>query len=140
MRAVIVRVPNKQWCCAIPALPPGRRCGSTRLPQRDAPGRRNNSDTGAATKWRSNHRELISATITETTATQCLAIGTVSIRPYGPESLGIHVYHEVGVRSKERHLTFRIATIGAMCVGLHELPDSEAIRGFVGGEGNVFCS
>ena len=31
------------------------------------------------------------------------------------------------------------ATIGAMCVGLDELPDSEAIRGFVGGEGNVFA-
>jgi hypothetical protein len=27
-----------------------------------------------------------------------------------------------------------------MCVGLDELPDSEAIRGFVGGEGNVFAN
>jgi len=26
-----------------------------------------------------------------------------------------------------------------MCVGLDELPDSEAIRGFVGGEDNVFA-
>jgi hypothetical protein len=26
-----------------------------------------------------------------------------------------------------------------MCVGLDELPDSEAIRGFVGGESNVFA-
>jgi hypothetical protein len=55
------------------------------------------------------------------------------------EILGVHVHHEVGVCSKERHLTFRVATIGAMHVGLDELPDSEAIRGFVGGEGNVFA-
>ena len=26
-----------------------------------------------------------------------------------------------------------------MCLGLHELPDSEAIRDFVGGQGNVFA-
>jgi hypothetical protein len=26
-----------------------------------------------------------------------------------------------------------------MCVGLDELPNSEAIRGFVGGEGDVFA-
>jgi hypothetical protein len=37
----------------------------------------------------------------------------------------------VGVCGKERHLTFRIATIGAVCVGLDELADSEAIRGFI---------
>jgi hypothetical protein len=36
-------------------------------------------------------------------------------------------------------LTFRITTIGAVCVGLDELPDSKAIRGFVGGGGNVFA-
>ena len=42
------------------------------------------------------------------------------------------------VRSKERHLTLHIAMIGAMCVGLDELTDSEAMRGFVRGDGNAF--
>jgi hypothetical protein len=45
----------------------------------------------------------------------------------------------VGVCGKERHLTFRIAAIGAMCVGLDELPDREAIRCFFGGDANVFA-
>ena len=53
--------------------------------------------------------------------------------------LRVHIHHEVGVGGKERHLAFRIATIGAVCVGLDELPDSEAVRGFVGGYGNVFA-
>jgi hypothetical protein len=53
--------------------------------------------------------------------------------------LGVHVHHEMRVWHKERHLTFRITTIGAVCVGLDELPDSKAIRGFVGGDGNVFA-
>jgi hypothetical protein len=38
----------------------------------------------------------------------------------------------VGVRGKECHLTFRIATIGAVRIGLDEFADSEAIRGFFG--------
>ena len=63
----------------------------------------------------------------------------MSAVPVRARILGIHVHHEVGVRGKEKHLTFRIATIGAMCIGLDELPDSEAIRGLVGGEGNVFA-
>src|ERR1700730_11907053 len=52
--------------------------------------------------------------------------------------LGVHMHHEVGVRGKERHLAFRIAAIGAMRVGLDELPDREAIGGFGRGEGSVF--
>ncbi len=43
------------------------------------------------------------------------------------------------VCGKERHLTFRIATIGAVCVGFDELPDSEAIRGFLGGDRDVLA-
>jgi hypothetical protein len=43
----------------------------------------------------------------------------------------------VGVFGKEKHRTFRVATIGAVCVSLNALPDSEAIRGFVGRDGNV---
>jgi hypothetical protein len=38
----------------------------------------------------------------------------------------------VGVRRKECHLTFRIATIGTVRVGLDEFADCEAIRGFLG--------
>ncbi len=37
--------------------------------------------------------------------------------------LGIHVHHEVGVRGKKGHLTFRIATIGAVRIGLNEFAD-----------------
>jgi hypothetical protein len=50
----------------------------------------------------------------------------------GLRILGVHVHDEVSVCGKESHLAFRIATIGAVCVGLDELPDSEAIRGFLG--------
>ena len=46
--------------------------------------------------------------------------------------LGVHVHHKVCVRGKKRHLAFRIATIGAMGVGLDELPDRQTIRGFAG--------
>jgi hypothetical protein len=45
---------------------------------------------------------------------------------------GIHVHYEVGVRGKECHLTFRIATIGAVRIGFDEFTDSEAIRSFLG--------
>jgi hypothetical protein len=45
----------------------------------------------------------------------------------------------VSVCGKESHLTCRIATIGAVCVGLDKLTDSEAIRGFCGRDGNVFA-
>jgi hypothetical protein len=57
----------------------------------------------------------------------------------GLRVLGIHVHHKVGVCHKERHLTFRIATISAVSVGLDKLPDSQAIRGLVEGDGNVFA-
>jgi hypothetical protein len=45
----------------------------------------------------------------------------------------------VGVDGKKRHLAFRIATISAVCVGLDELTDSEAVRSFVGRDGSVFA-
>ena len=57
----------------------------------------------------------------------------------GRRILGVHVHDEVGVFGKESHLTFRIATIGAVCVSLDELADGEAIRGFFGGDGDVFA-
>jgi hypothetical protein len=53
--------------------------------------------------------------------------------------LGVHIHNEVCVFSKERHLAFRIPTISAVCVGLDELPYSEAICGFLGGDGDVFA-
>src|SRR4029077_16144561 len=53
--------------------------------------------------------------------------------------LRVHVHHQVGIGGKERHLAFSIATISAVCVGLDELPDSEAVRGFVGRDGSVFA-
>src|SRR5580704_9126316 len=53
--------------------------------------------------------------------------------------LGVHVHHEMGVCGKKRHLRFRITTIGAVCVGLDELPDSEAIRGVTGRDSSVIA-
>ena len=44
------------------------------------------------------------------------------------------------VRCEERHLTFRIATIGAVSVGFDELPDREAVRCFAGRDGRLFAS
>jgi hypothetical protein len=38
----------------------------------------------------------------------------------------------VGVCGKERHLAFRIATIGAVGIGLDEFADCEPIRSFFG--------
>ena len=52
---------------------------------------------------------------------------------------GVHVHHELCVFSKERHLTFRIASIGAVRIDLDEFPNSEAIRGFRGGDGDVLA-
>jgi hypothetical protein len=43
------------------------------------------------------------------------------------------------VCGEKRHLTLRIAPIGAMGVGLDEFPDSEAIRGFFGRDRNAFA-
>jgi hypothetical protein len=50
----------------------------------------------------------------------------------GLRILGVHVHDEVGVFGKKRHLTFCVATIGAMRVGLDKLPDRKTIRGFGG--------
>ena len=49
--------------------------------------------------------------------------------------LRVHVHDEVGVLCKERHLTFRFSTVGAVCVGLDELSDGEAVSGLCGREG-----
>src|SRR6476661_329673 len=57
----------------------------------------------------------------------------------GRRVLGIHVYHKVGVCRKERHLTLRIPAIGAMGVGLDQFPDSEPIRRFSGGKGDMLA-
>jgi hypothetical protein len=46
----------------------------------------------------------------------------------------------VCVLGKECHLTFRIATIGAVRVGLDELSNSEAVRGLAGGDGQVLAN
>jgi hypothetical protein len=58
----------------------------------------------------------------------------------GPRILGAHVHDEMGIRSKKRHLTFRIATIGAAGIGFDQLTDGEAIRGFAPGRWRRVCS
>jgi hypothetical protein len=52
---------------------------------------------------------------------------------------GVHVHHEMSVCGEQRHLTYRIPTIGGVGVGLDELSDGEAIRGFLGGDTKVFA-
>jgi hypothetical protein len=42
-----------------------------------------------------------------------------------------HVHHQASVCGEQSHLTFRIATIGAVGAGFDELADGEAIRGFL---------
>jgi len=49
----------------------------------------------------------------------------------GLRILGIHVHDEVRIWSKERHLAFRIATIGAVRVRLDQFPNRKAIGGFL---------
>src|SRR5580692_3918056 len=49
----------------------------------------------------------------------------------------VHVHHEMSVRGEESHLTSRVATIGAVCVGLDELSDREPIRCFFGGNAGL---
>src|SRR5437588_6074660 len=44
---------------------------------------------------------------------------------------GVHEHHEVRIGREERHLALRVATIGAVRVGLDELAYGEAIGGFV---------
>jgi hypothetical protein len=53
--------------------------------------------------------------------------------------LGVHVHNEMGVGGERRHLAFRIATISAAGVGLDELTDGEAIRGFLRRDCDVFA-
>jgi hypothetical protein len=48
------------------------------------------------------------------------------------------VHHEVGVGGKEKHLTFCVATIGAVGVSLDKLSDSETVRGFTRRVRSVF--
>jgi hypothetical protein len=43
----------------------------------------------------------------------------------------------VSVRRKERHLTFRITAVGAVCVCLDEFSNGEAVGCFFGGDGDV---
>src|SRR5579862_3849240 len=45
----------------------------------------------------------------------------------------------MGVWREESHLAFCIAAIGAVCVGLDELPNGQAIRGFAWREGCVLA-
>ena len=52
---------------------------------------------------------------------------------------GVHVNDEVRIWGKERHLTFGVTTIGAVGVGLDELPDRKAVRGFAGGDRDVLA-
>ena len=52
--------------------------------------------------------------------------------------LSVHVHDKVRIWSKQRHLAFRIATIGAVGVGFDELPESEAVRSFAWRDRNVF--
>src|SRR4029077_13361992 len=53
--------------------------------------------------------------------------------------LGVHVHDEVRIWSEERHLAFRIATIGAVRVGFDELSNSEAVRRLAGRDGDVLA-
>ena len=48
-----------------------------------------------------------------------------------PRILGVHIHDEVGVWGKECHLAFRIAAVGAICVGFDEFSDREAIGSFL---------
>jgi hypothetical protein len=45
----------------------------------------------------------------------------------------------VGVRREEGHLTFNIPTVGAMRVGVDELPGCEPMRCFLGRNSYVFA-
>src|SRR6266853_5159818 len=50
-----------------------------------------------------------------------------------------HVNHEMCVFGEESHLTFCIATIRAVRVGLHQLPNGETVRRFVRRDGDVLA-
>src|ERR1700733_11724455 len=49
------------------------------------------------------------------------------------------MHDEVSVFGKERHLTFRIAAIGTMRIGLNEFAYGESIGGFVGRDTDVLA-
>jgi hypothetical protein len=50
-----------------------------------------------------------------------------------------HGHDEVRIWSKQKHLAFRIATIGAVCVGFDGLPDGEEVRGLMGGDRDMLA-
>src|SRR5580658_8320664 len=50
----------------------------------------------------------------------------------GRRIFSIHEHNEVRVGCKQRHLTFRIASVRAVRVGFDELSDREPVRGFTG--------
>jgi hypothetical protein len=50
----------------------------------------------------------------------------------GLRVLGVHVHHEVGILGEKRHLALRITPIGAVRVGLDELPYCDSIAGLRG--------
>src|SRR3984885_8865958 len=57
----------------------------------------------------------------------------------GLRIFGVHVHHEVGVCGEQRHLPLRVATVGAVRVGLNELPDSETVGSFRDGDRDVLA-
>src|SRR5450432_1059545 len=57
----------------------------------------------------------------------------------GLRIFGVHEHHEVCVFGKESHLTLRVATVGAVRVGLDKLPNREAVGSFLRRDSNVFA-
>src|ERR1700752_2316512 len=53
--------------------------------------------------------------------------------------LCVHVDDEVRICGEKSHLTFRIATISAVCIGLNQFADGEPVRGFIWGDTDVFA-
>src|SRR6476469_1252982 len=53
--------------------------------------------------------------------------------------LRVHVHDEMRVRREQRHLTLGVAAVGAVRVGLDQLPYGEAIRGFGRRYGDVLA-
>src|ERR1700757_2145607 len=53
--------------------------------------------------------------------------------------LCVHVDHEVRICGEKSHLTFRIATISAVGIGLNQFADGEPIRGFIWGDADLFA-
>src|SRR6201981_2837428 len=57
----------------------------------------------------------------------------------GLRIFGVHEHHEVCVFCKESPLTLRVATVGAVRVGLDKLPDREAVGSLLRRDSNVFA-